>query len=208
MKIAVIAADGRSGRAFIRAALSEGHTVVAGVHRSNPFGEHRRLRVLKCDATKAEDIEVLVKGADAVVSLIGHIKGSPATVQTDAMKLTIAAMKKFKIKRFVSLTGTGVRFKGDHITIYDFFLNLGVRIIDPQRIKDGIAATDLLKSSQLDWTLLRVLKLQNWKTKGFVLCENGPTRLYVNRDEVADAIVSVLEGKRFIKAAPILSRKR
>lgn len=208
MKLAVIGANGRSGRAFVQTALSEGHTVVAGVHRTNPFEESRRLTVMTCDAANPADVLKLCKGADAVVSLIGHVKGSEPDVQTKAMTITIAVMKKLGIKRFVTLTGTGVRFRGDRIPLYDRFLNLGVSLVDPARIRDGKKAIEILKDSPLDWTALRVLKLQDWKTRDVTLTEHGPTALFVNRHDVAMGIIYALEGKHFIKNAPILSKRR
>ena len=37
MQIAVIGANGLTGRAFIDAALEKGHTIRAGIHRKNSY---------------------------------------------------------------------------------------------------------------------------------------------------------------------------
>ena len=113
-------------------------------------------------------------------------------------------MKSAGIKRIVSLTGTGVRFPGDRITIADRFLNLGIGIVDPARIEDGKNHVEVLKASNLDWTIIRVLKLQNVSSEPFQLLQNGPTKIYVGRTEVAEAVLQVLEQSSFIRQAPII----
>lgn len=206
MNLAVVAANGRSGKSFVEEALNAGHSVRAGVHKTNTLASHPRLTVVECDATVKADIEKLIQGQDAVVSFIGHVKGSAAHVQTDAMKVITEAMNKQGIARIVSLTGTGVRFPGDRISIVDRILNAGIGIIDPKRIQDGKDHVSVLQQSELDWTVIRVLKLQNIIPKPFRLTLNGPTKWVVGRKEVAHAVLRVLEQESFVKEAPIISR--
>lgn len=206
MNIAVIAANGRAGQAFVKLALESGHTVRAGVRGYSRFARHPNLQVIKCDATNIVELKNLMIGCDAVVSLIGHVKGSAVDVQAVAIQKTMEVMKTTGLKRLVSLTGTGVRFAGDKITLTDRFLNLGVSMFDPKRVKDGRAAASLVQKSGLEWTLIRVLKLQNIAPRPYTLRANGPTKTYVGRQEVALTILEVLEKKSFIKQAPIISR--
>ncbi|MBN9397597.1 NAD(P)H-binding protein [Candidatus Saccharibacteria bacterium] len=206
MNIAVIAANGRSGKAFVAEALAAGHSVKAGVHGSSDLQPHEQLAVVPCDATKEEDLRMLLEGQDAAVSFIGHVKGSPANVQTDAMNVLVRVMETLGIKRVVSLTGTGVRFPGDKISLVDRFLNFGVSVVDPARVNDGRDHVEVLKQSNLDWTVLRVLKLENITPMPFTLREHGPTKWVVSRQDVAKAVLQVLEEASFIRQAPILSR--
>ena len=149
---------------------------------------------------------MLLEGQDAAVSFIGHVKGSPANVQTDAMNVLVRVMETLGIKRVVSLTGTGVRFPGDKISLVDRFLNFGVSVVDPARVNDGRDHVEVLKQSNLDWTVLRVLKLENITPMPFTLREHGPTKWVVSRQDVAKAVLQVLEEASFIRQAPILSR--
>ena len=208
MKIAVIGANGRSGRIFIESALSRGHTINAGVHIKNKLLENEKVKIFKCDATNKQELRELLKGQEVVVSLIGHVKGSSATMQSDAIKAIIEVMDELKIKRLVSLTGTGVRVPGDKITFIDRILNWGVLLVDPKRIRDGIEHVRIIEKSDLDWTVVRVLKLQNIKPMRFDLLEHGPTKLLVSREDVARAILEVIEDNSFIRKYPILSKKQ
>lgn len=206
MVIAVIGANGKSGRAFVDLALNSGHTVRAGYNRHNNLPTHKNLLTLKCDATNPLEVEQLLSGTDAVVSLIGHTRKSPARVQTQSIQVVLLAMKKLGIKRLVSLTGTGVRRSGDKIPLIDYLLTFGVGIFDPKRVDDGIEHMKVLDNDASDWTVIRVLKLQNNKPRPFSLTEHGPTKLITSRYEVAQAILQILEQNSFIRQTPIISK--
>jgi NAD(P)H-binding len=206
MTIAVLAANGRSGQAFVEAALAAGHTVRAGVRGGNPFSESDALQVMPCDATDVPQLLELLKGADAVVSLIGHIKGVRADVQTLAMQAVTEAMSVHDISRIVSLTGTGVRQTGDNIVWFDYLLNAAISIIDPARVRDGIEHARILQASKLDYSIIRVLKLTNGGLQKFTLKEHGPTKLFTSRKTVAAAVLKVLEEKSSIRQVPIIGK--
>jgi putative NADH-flavin reductase len=205
MKIAVIAANGRLGAAFVAAALQAGHYVRAGVRGTHSLPADARLEVVSCDATNEDDLRNLLNGQEAVVSAIGHVKGSSADVQTVATQAIVKVMNELSISRYVDVTGTGVRFPGDHITLIDRFLNAGVGLMDKARVTDGISHQEVLKSSTLDWTTLRVLKLQNVPSQPFSLKLHGPTKVFVGREEVATAMLEVIDQNTFISQAPIIS---
>lgn len=206
MKIAVLAANGRTGQYVVDELLKAGHHVKAGVHRHNSLEAHEGLEVVSCDATDLKAVEQLMQGCDAVVSLIGHVRGSRADVQTAAIMNVVRAARRTKVQRVVSLTGNGVRFPGDKTYLLDLFLNTGIKLLDSARIQDGIDHVEVLKASDLNWTVLRVLKLTGGKAGAFSLLLHGPAKLMVPRAEVAQAVRQVLEGATFIKQAPLLSK--
>ena len=208
MNIAVIAANGRSGQAFVEAALAAGHNVRAGVRGKSYLQPHPHMTVVECDATNEAQLTALLTGQEAVASFIGHVKGSDADVQTLAMKKLVDVMQTLSITRLVSLTGTGVRFPGDKISLVDRILNLSISLIDPKRIADGKNHVRFLETTNLDWTVIRVLKLQNTSPTPFTLLEHGPTKWYVSREDVAKAVLQVLEKQSFIKQAPIIGKQR
>jgi putative NADH-flavin reductase len=206
MRIAVIAANGRSGSEFVKLALEAGHTVHAGTRHESHLTPHPNLTVVRCDATNTGELRRLLANQEAVTSFIGHSKGSPSDVQTVAMQNVIRNMDELGISRVVSLTGTGVRFPGDTISLIDRILNFGISVIDPARINDGKNHVERLRESGLDWTVIRVLKLQNVRPQPFTLRLHGPTKWYVSRQEVAQAVLQVLEEHSFRQQAPIIGK--
>ena len=205
MNIAVIAANGRLGKEFVLAALEAGHSVRAGVRGDNTLPPHKNLEVVTCDATNIDDLKNLFLNQTVVVSAIGHVKGSNDNVQTVATEQTVAAMNELGIKRYVDVTGTGVRFPEDKVSLVDRILNMGVSVLDKSRVQDGIDHQEVLKTSSLDWTTIRVLKLQNVSSHPYKLTLHGPTKWYVGRQEVASAMLEVIEANSFVKQAPIIS---
>lgn len=205
MRIAVVAANGRTGKIFVEHALAAGHIIRAGIRGNNPFDTHPNLTVVQCDATDQQAVEELINGTDAAACFIGHVKNSPADIQTRAIKVLASAMKKQGITRLVSLTGTGVRSEGDNISLVDRALNVAVSLIDPARVQDGKNHANYLQQTGLDWTILRVLKLHSGSPKPFTLQPHGPAKWFVSRQEVAAATLQVLEQNTYIKQAPIVS---
>jgi len=206
MRLAVIGANGRSGQAFVEQALAAGHSINAGIRGKSFLKSHNNSKIVECDATNEIQLKRLLSGQDAVASFIGHVKGSEPNVQTVAIQKVMYVMKQLGIERLVCLTGTGVRFPGDKITVIDRLINLSINIIDPARVNDGKYHVEVIKASDLEWTIIRVLKLQNVATKPFKLLDNGQTKWYVGRQEVAQAVLQVLENHSFIQKAPIIGK--
>jgi hypothetical protein len=203
--VAVLGADGRSGRVCVNALLSAGYIVRAGV-RSGTLKERQNLSQHKFDATKLSDVRALVKGSSVIVSLIGHGKNSPKDLQTTAIKNILKATKSGKNIRIISLTGTGVRQPGDTISLIDKILNFSIKLIDPDRISDGIEHANVLRNSSADWSIVRVLKLTNGSHLGEpVLTLGGPAEVFTPRARVAAAIVDIIKNDSFHRQSPVVS---
>lgn len=211
MKLAVIAADGKTGRAVVRRALDSGDEVVAGVYSDELPPELEGATVVHCDATQQRDVAACIAGADAVVTCIGHTSTTPPSVQSDAMRVIGDAMRSAGITRLVSVTGTGVRFDGDSPHIIDRIANAIISRIDPARIADGKRHVTILQQGQLDWTVIRVLKLTNGRHPmgaGVTLSLEGPAELFTPRERVAAAILQVLHDGSFLRQSPIVQGKK
>jgi hypothetical protein len=206
MKIAVIGANGKTGRVFVKAALEAGHEVIAGIHKKNSFLESAHLTVKNCDSAKVDEIISLVDGCDVIVSLIGHGRNSSATLQTDAITNILKAMHTTGIKRVISLTGNGVRMPEDKIGLIDRLMNESIAFIDPQRISDGIRHAEILRASSVEYSIIRVLKLTNGPLEPFSLMLQGPAKIFVSRRSVANAILDIIEKNSYITESPIIGR--
>jgi putative NADH-flavin reductase len=207
MRIAVIAAHGRSGRAFVSEALNAGHEVRAGIRGDNPFQSHDRLTVVQCDATNAEQVTRLIDRCEAVVSLLGHVKGSDEFVQTAATATVLRAMEVAGVRRIVSLTGVGVWVPGDRFKRLIDGSNWLAARVGVERFEDGIRHVALLRASGLEWTVLRVLLLTDGRPGSFGLKAHGLPKVPTPRREVARAILRLLERAKFIRQAPVMTRR-
>jgi putative NADH-flavin reductase len=109
MKIVVIGATGNIGSRIAKEALSRGHQVIGVVRDPSAVqAPDPRVRLVKGDATKPEDIAQVVKGADEVVSAISprpNARGLPApSLQANARAL-IEGLRRAGVKRVLYVGG-------------------------------------------------------------------------------------------------------
>ena len=210
MKIAVIGANGKTGKVFVKAALENGHVIRAGMFRSQyKFPRNRNLTMVSCDATMRRDLQELIGDSEIVVSFIGHTAHSPHRVQTNATTQIIQGMSQLHIRRFISLTGTGARIAGDIPSWWDTLANKLVYFFDPERVNDGIAHIKVLQQNTdtIDWTVIRVLKLTNRSCQPYSITLHGPGQLFTSRCTVSKAVLQLInEQSTYIHQAPVISR--
>lgn len=208
MKICIFGADGRTGVEVVRYAKERGFDVVAFVY--NPQADKylpKDINIKKGDVMNYDAVIDAVRGSDAVISALGHIKNSDPLMQTKGITNIIKAMQETDIKRIISLTGTGVRLPNDKPSLIDQILNFIIKKIDPDRINDGIEHALALQKSDLDWTVVRVLKLtENQKqVANYKLTEGGPAELKTSRKKIGMILVDLIQDHKYIKKMPVVS---
>lgn len=209
MHICVFGADGRTGVEVVKYATSKDYFVTAFVYSesSNKFFP-KGVKIIKGDVKDEERVEEALKGCNAVISTLGHIKGSDPRMQAKGMKNILRGMYSTGIKRILSLTGTGVRVSGDRPSLIDRFLNFFVAKVDPDRVNDGIEHFEVLNSSNALWTVVRVLKLgkSDKEVSDYELTEGGPAELVTSRKKVAKILVDLVDREEWFKKLPVVSK--
>lgn len=149
----------------------------------------------------------VVRGADTVASVFGQVKGSPPTVQTDGTRLIVDAMRAEGISRIVSLSGGGLPFGKDEPKAADKVIRWLLRRISPRVLDDAIGHADVLESSGLDWTIVRVPMLNDQPRRGDYrlgwVGVNASAR--IGRADLASEIVRQLDATEHIHAMPFVS---
>ncbi len=208
MKICIFGADGRTGVEVVNYAKKQGFEVLAFVYSesSNKYFP-KDIEIKRGDVMDYNSVFEAVKKCEAVISVIGHIKGSDPLMQTKGMKNIVKAMQESGVKRLLSLTGTGARVENDNPSCIDKVLNFFVKMIDPERIKDGVEHVKVIRNSGLDWTVVRVLKLSKKDTEvdGYKLTSGGPAELQTSRKKVAKVLIDLIDDKNFIGKLPVIS---
>src|SRR5690348_13841633 len=138
MKLAVFGATGRTGRQLVEQALQAGHEVVALVRTPSKLViQNPKLRVIQGDAMNPADVDKVVQGSDAVISVLGQSKDSPRDMQTVAITNIIAAMNKYGVKRLVSLTGAGVDDPRDRPKFANHLIKMALKLMSGHVLKDA-----------------------------------------------------------------------
>jgi nucleoside-diphosphate-sugar epimerase len=208
MKLCVFGAGGRTGVEVVKYAHSQGFEVVAFVHSDTSRAYFPESVIIqKGDVMDYESVEKALRGSDVVISVLGHVRGTDPLMQTTGITNIVRAMRKNGIKRILSLTGTGARVEGDKPSVIDRFLNVVIKVIDPNRIRDGLHHVRVLEESGLDFTIVRVLKLSNSnkEPKEYVLTDGGPAELQTSRKKVARVLVDLIHETKHTSKQPIIS---
>ncbi|TXD80721.1 NAD-dependent epimerase/dehydratase family protein [Subsaximicrobium wynnwilliamsii] len=102
-KIALFGASGQTGQHFLELALERGSEVKALARNPKSISQvNPNFEVYMGDVLNIDDVRQVIEDADIVVSLFGHVKGSPEWLQTDGTKNIVQAMKEKNIKRIIS----------------------------------------------------------------------------------------------------------
>jgi putative NADH-flavin reductase len=102
--IALFGGTGQTGSLVLRKAIEHGYKVKALVRSPEKVAvEHTDLTVIKGDILNKDDVRATVRDSDIVISLFGHVKGSPDWIQSDGTKNIVQAMQQESVKKIVSL---------------------------------------------------------------------------------------------------------
>jgi putative NADH-flavin reductase len=111
MKIVVFGATGNIGQRIVAEALRRGHTVIGVVRDPETAASpDPRVQLLKGDATDAESVARVARGADAIVSAISprpNPRGLPAPSLPGAARALLAGARKADVRRVIVVGGAG-----------------------------------------------------------------------------------------------------
>ena len=208
-KIALFGATGQTGQLFLRAALAGGYQVKALVRDANKLTQKSaQLIVIEGDVLNSADVYKTVEGTDIVVSLFGHVKGSPEWLQTNGTKNIVAAMKTHNVGRIISLSGGGLPFpEKDKPKLADYVIRTIMKVAVPKVLNDAVAHHEVLVASGLKWVIVRGPRLTNDARKGQYrvgwVGVNASTK--ISRADLADFILTQVEDETFDRQMPFVS---
>jgi putative NADH-flavin reductase len=169
---------------------------------------HPNLRVVKGDILSTEDVAKTIDGTQAVISVFGHVKGSPAWLQTDGTRNIVIAMKAKGLKRVVSLSGVGLPFsEKDRPKFADKLIRTIMKVAVPKILNDAIRHAEVLKDSELDWTIVRGPRLTDEAESGSLQVGSVGvnTSMKLARADLAAFMLARVEDVSFIGQMPMVS---
>jgi putative NADH-flavin reductase len=208
MQITVFGASGKVGSLVVEQALRRGYRVVAFVHNHSLFAPSGKLSIRKGDIYNAPDVVAALKGSDAVVSCLSSWGTPGKDVLTSAMRTIIPAMVEQKIKRIVTLTGSGANEPGNNPSVsYKLMLQVLAPFPAGKVFCDGEDHMKLLADSNLRWTTIRSPVMNNRGTDGYELnLKAGSPLTTIKRAAVATALLDQIDAANFLHQAPIIHR--
>jgi putative NADH-flavin reductase len=208
MQLTVFGANGKVGSLVVAEALQRGYIVIAFVHSKSNFDNHHNLKILQGDIYDTASVGNAIKGSQTVISALGSWGTPKKDVLTVGMRHTIPIMKKNKITRLVSLTGSGANAPGDHLSLVDKTLHGLMDLVAHKILEDSEEHIRLLGKSNLDWTVVRSPVMnQKGQPKFYKLGNKRPPAwATINRHAVAQAMVDLVESGDYRQQSPFITR--
>ena len=195
MKLLVIGATGNVGTAVTDKALSRGHSVTAFVRRSS-LPRQARLTTVVGDPRKVEDLLGALPGHDAVISCLGNPSAADQGLVTASATAMVQAMDNLNMRRYLVLSGA-LLFPTLHPVL------LLLRTVLATKLADGRAMEQVVRASDLDWTIVRPPHLKHGsRAAGYQAKASArPTNRWsaMQFTDLADFLLDAVEGKQFVR---------
>ncbi|MGI5160213.1 NAD(P)-dependent oxidoreductase [Microbispora sp. CA-102843] len=201
MRITVFGATRGTGRRFVRLALERGHEVEAVARKPEAVTDrHPNLTVRRGDVLAPETVDV--KGADAVVYLVGPSGRGPTNLYSEGGGNVMDAMARQGVRRIVVVTNALDDQPADSAPqrllkrlVRRFFLEAVCR--DTRLLEREISTRDL------DWTVVRPPRLTNGRATGAYRTAvgdgvRGGVRL--SREDLAGYLLKALEDPGTVRS--------
>ena len=208
MRVLIIGASKGIGLETTRQALEAGHDVRALARSATAIAiSNPNLEKMRGNALKTEDVEAALVGVDVVIQTLGVGLGElfrPVHLFTDATRVLIQAMKSQGIKRLICVTGFGA---GDSRASISCLQRLPFQIVFGRAYDDKSLQEQLIKESELDWTIARPGVLTSGPRTGHyqILSEASQWRNgIISRADVAEFLVRQIGDQTYIRKSPLL----
>jgi len=207
--IAIFGGTGQTGKLVLDKVLKKGYRVKALMRNPKKIEfSNSSLELIKGDVLNPTDVFNTVNNSDVVLSLFGHVEGSPQWLQSNGTQNILAAMNKSNVQKIISLSGGGLPFpEKDKPKFPDKMIRFIMKLAVPKILNDAVKHAEILKESDLDWMIVRGPRLTNEKPKhkyrvGWVGV-NASTK--ISRADLADFIVKQIDSDEFVHQMPFVS---
>lgn len=200
MNLTLLGAAGATGVPLVEQALAAGHHVTALVRSRQKLSiTNPNLDVVEGDATDRAAVSQAMKGANAVISVLG----ARGPVIAEATRAIVAVAKQDGPERIVMLSSFAVA--GDRLTPVS---KLVTRMAMGSQIKDKAAGEEVLRASGLDWTIVYATKLTNGaKTEPRVVPENRKVGMSqkISRADVASFLLQAATDDLYSRRSVVIT---
>jgi len=209
MKLAIFGATGETGKQLVSQALTEGNIVIAYIRNPSKLEiKHECLTIIEGKLTDKTAIECAVSKVDEVLSVLGPRGDSKSKPITQGMQNIISAMGKNNVHRLIISSKLSLSDQND---LPDFksriLINL-VKLINRAAYEDIVNAGKVVRSSNLEWTIIRLPLLNNNPKSGKVkvgYLGRKEVGLKISRADIADFMLKLLQDTKYIRKSPAIS---
>ena len=206
MKLLIFGATGGTGRELIRQALDRGHSVTAFARDPSALDGRDGLETLAGDVLDATAVERAVAGHEAVLCALGRPATSPGTVRSQGTRNIVRAMESAGPRRLICQSTIGI---GDSRPLLPpLYRYLRVPLLLRRTFAEHARQEATVRSSQLDWTIVRAGALTDGERTGSYRDGFPPTErieFEISRADVAGFTLGLLADGSYVHESPCVS---
>ena len=165
---------------------------------------HENVEIIVGDAKSKKDIEILLKGCNAVINTVGHLKNCDG-FYGNITKNIIDVMKELDIKRYISVTSGALKKDTDN---RGFFHSLASTFMYKKyalMMSDKEEAASILEKSEINWSLYRLPKIvEETKAKEIKLNYFTMEGLKINNRNLAKFLINQIESNEHFQKMPFI----
>ncbi|EMY8531766.1 MULTISPECIES: SDR family oxidoreductase [Bacillus cereus group] len=205
-KIAILGANGKAGKILVNEALEKGYQVkILTRNSTNTEKINKNIETIIGDARNFSTIQDLLQGCSAVINAVGQPKNESYIFST-VTKHILEAMKEFKIKRYIVISGGSLNVTGDQKRIVNKIGATLFKLFLPKMMQDKYKELQIIQNSEVDWTIVRL---------PFVIEGNGigsikeslvdMPGIKIQNGDIAPFIVKQINSDRYVGKCPFIS---
>ena len=209
MKLVVFGGSGGTGQEIIGQALDQGHEVTAFVRDPKKLAiKHSKLHIIEGDVLKEQSAVVgAIAGRNAIICALGVGNSlKSAGLIGRSLAAIVPAAEKHGARRLILISAFGV---GDSFRNAPPVPRLMYRLLLGDIYRDKKAGEDIVKASDLDWTIIHPVMLTTGpKTGTYRSGERLDLRGIpkISRADVADFALAQLADNTFLRKTAVISR--
>jgi putative NADH-flavin reductase len=207
VNIAILGANGRTGRILTQRALTSGHAVTALTRHPEGFPlRDPRLTVCQGDALDPASVDTVIAGKDAVLSVLGAPYGRrPITLYSGGTANIAHAMSRHTVRRLVCVSSTAADNRYDNQGGFFFERILKPLIagtIGRTTYADQRRMEAVVSASDLDWTIVRPSGLfETPDVTDYEMTDGYTTGKFTSRVDLAACMLQLLADGRYLRKA-------
>lgn len=209
MTITVFGASGAIGKLFIKKALDKGFKVRAYVRNLSKFNlKNQNLTTIQGELHDFDKVKQAISDVDAVISTLGPPLKRKYDVFAvlEGHKNIVTAMEMEKVKRFITIATPSVKSTEDKPSLVTKMPTIMARLFFPSAYQEIVQVGEVVKLSQLDWTIVRFIAPNNKPGTGKVKVTFGDTKISwgISRTDIADFLLTQINDKQYVRSMPII----
>jgi putative NADH-flavin reductase len=208
MNLVLLGATGRTGKELLGRALDSGHNVTIVVRDPSKVSiKNDRLQIVRGNAKDVTVLTKAFKNQEAVLSTLGiSRKNMDYLLIQESTKAIIIAAEINGVKRVIIMSSFAALQEQLGLVTKKL-----TGVVLGRVITDVLAAAQLLKKSNLNWTLVYAVRLTNKPKSGNVrvIPRSEKLRLtnHISRSDVANYMLNQLEKIETFKKSVVIASK-